>query len=235
MELLQNILDNSSTPILTAFILGLITALSPCPLATNIATIGYIGRQIDNQRTLFLRGILYMVGRIMVYTLLAILLIWLIGKGTSTFGIQRSISHYGELLIGPCLILIGTFMLVTDKISLPSFGQFSGGERLSTHGNLGALALGIIFALAFCPTSAMFYFGMLIPMASASSAGWLLAIIYAAGTAIPVVIVAWALAFSTQSIGRIYGHMQTIQKYLNLIVALLFIGIGIYYCITIYF
>ena len=235
MELLQNLLDNSSTPVLTAFVLGLITALSPCPLATNIATIGYIGRQIDNQRTLFLRGILYMVGRIMAYTLLALLLIWLIGKGTSTFGIQRAINHYGELLIGPCLILIGAFMLVADKISLPTFSQFSGSDRLITHGNLGALALGIIFALTFCPTSAMFYFGMLIPMASASSAGWLLAIIYAAGTAIPVVIVAWALAFSTQSIGRIYGHMQTIQKYLNLIVALLFIGIGIYYCITIYF
>ena len=235
MEFLQNLLDNSSTPIITAFLLGLITALSPCPLATNIATIGYIGRQINDQRTLFLRGFLYMVGRILAYTLLAILLIWLINKGTSTFGIQKNISHYGELLIGPSLILFGAFMLVADKISFPSFNQFSGGERLSSHGNFGAFLLGVIFALAFCPSSGIFYFGMLIPMASASNTRCLLAIIYAIGTAIPVVIVAWALAFSTQSIGKLYGHMQTTQKYLNLAVAILFIIIGIYYCITIYF
>ena len=68
MEWLQALLDNSSTPVLTAFLLGLLTAISPCPLATNIAAIGYIGKDIEDRRRVFLSGLLYTAGRIVAYT-----------------------------------------------------------------------------------------------------------------------------------------------------------------------
>lgn len=235
MQCLQYLLDSSTTPILTAFLLGLITALSPCPLATNIAAIGYIGRKINNHKQIFYNGLLYTLGRIIAYTALGIVLIILLKNGTSLFGIQKFISKYGEMILGPVLLVIGLFMLFANKLNLPSFGLKPNGEGLIKHGNLGIFLLGVLFALAFCPTSGIFYFGMLIPMSATSTIGYTLPSIFAIATALPVIIVAWVLAFSAERIGKVYGQMQTIQKYLNLVVATLFILIGIYYCITIYF
>ena len=65
MDWLQTWLDNSSTPLLTAFLLGLLTALSPCPLATNIAAVGFIGKDIEDRRKIFRNGLLYTLGRIL--------------------------------------------------------------------------------------------------------------------------------------------------------------------------
>ena len=111
MEWLQALLDNSSTPVLTAFLLGLLTAISPCPLATNIAAIGYIGKDIEDRRRVFLSGLLYTAGRIVAYTVLGLVLILVIRQGASMFGIQKFISTWGEMLLGPALIVIGLLML----------------------------------------------------------------------------------------------------------------------------
>lgn len=232
MEWLQSLLDNGTTPALTAFLLGLLTAISPCPLATNIAAIGFIGKNIENRKRLFRNGVLYTLGRIIAYTVLGIILIIILKEGTSMFGIQQFIARYGELIIGPALLLIGLFMLFSDKLNLPSFGFNGGGERLTTHGSWGAMLLGILFALAFCPTSGIFYFGMLIPMSATATAGYLLPVLFAVATALPVLVVAWVLAFSAQHIGKVYGRIQIIQKWLNIAVSILFLAIGSYYCTT---
>lgn len=232
MEWLQSLLDNGTTPALTAFLLGLLTAISPCPLATNIAAIGFIGKNIENRKRLFRNGVLYTLGRIIAYTVLGIILIIILKEGASMFGIQQFIARYGELIIGPALLLIGLFMLFSDKLNLPSFGFNGGGERLTTHGSWGAMLLGILFALAFCPTSGIFYFGMLIPMSATATAGYLLPVLFAVATALPVLVVAWVLAFSAQHIGKVYGRIQIIQKWLNIAVSILFLAIGSYYCTT---
>ena len=232
MEWLQSLLDNGTTPALTAFLLGLLTAISPCPLATNIAAIGFIGKNIENRKRLFRNGVLYTLGRIIAYTVLGIILIIVLKEGASMFGIQQFIARYGELIIGPTLLLIGLFMLFSDKLNLPSFGFNGGGERLTTHGSWGAMLLGILFALAFCPTSGIFYFGMLIPMSATATAGYLLPVLFAVATALPVLVVAWVLAFSAQHIGKVYGRIQIIQKWLNIAVSILFLAIGSYYCTT---
>lgn len=234
MEWLQSLLDNSSTPLLTAFLLGLVTALSPCPLATNIAAIGFIGREIENRRRIFRNGLLYTLGRIVAYTLLGIVLILIIKKGASLFGIQRFIGTYGELVLGPALVLIGLFILFGRRLRLPSFGFRGDGEQLARKGGWGALLLGMLFAMAFCPTSGVFYFGMLIPMSATTTGGYLLPVVFAVATALPVLIVAWILAFSVQHIGTFYGKMQSIQRWLNRIVGTLFVAIGTYYCLVIY-
>lgn len=234
MEWLQTLLDNSTAPALTAFLLGLLTAVSPCPLATNIAAIGFISKDIDDRRRIFRNGVLYTLGRIIAYTGLGIILISVLREGASAFGIQKGVSKWGELLVGPMLLLIGAFMLFGSRIKLPSFGFSGNGEGLAKKGGWGALLLGVLFALAFCPSSGIFYFGMLIPMSVTATAGWLLPVLFAVATAIPVLIVAWILAFSVQHLGEFYGRMQTFQHWLNIIVGVLFVGVGIYYCAMMY-
>ena len=234
MEWLQTIIEHSGIPVLTAFALGLLTALSPCPLATNIAAVGFIGRDIENRRRIFRNGLLYTLGRIVAYTVLGIVLIGILKGGASLFGVQKFIGKYGEMIIGPALLLIGLFMLFGHRLPLPSFGFKGDGEGWARHGGWGAFLLGVLFALAFCPTSGVFYFGMLIPMSATTTAGWLLPIVFAIATALPVLVIAWMLAFSAQHIGVVYGQMQTVQRWLNMVVGVLFTAIGIYYCITVF-
>ncbi len=234
MEWLQSMLDSSSTPAVTAFLLGLLTALSPCPLATNIAAIGYIGKHIESRKGVFVQGLLYTLGRTIAYTLLGVVLIAILRSGASVFGIQKFIATYGELILPPALLLIGLFMLFGNRLNLPSFGFGGKDEGLAQRGGFGALILGVLFALAFCPTSGVLYFGMLIPMSASATMGYLLPTLFAIATALPVIVVAWILAFSAGQIGAVYGKMQVIQKWLNIVVGILFISIGIYYCLTIY-
>lgn len=229
MDGLQTLLDNSSTPVLTAFLLGLLTALSPCPLATNIAAISFIGKEMEDRKRVFRNGLLYTLGRILAYTLLGFVLILILNEGSSMFGIQKTIGTWGERVLGPALLVIGLFMLFGDRLNLPQFGFKGNAEGLARKGGWGALLIGILFALAFCPTSGVFYFGMLIPLSATTTAGYLLPAVFAIATALPVLVVAWILAFSVQQMGCFYGRMRTVQRWMNLFVGVLFIGIGIYY------
>lgn len=234
MEFLQHILDNSNIPIVTAFVLGLLTAISPCPLATNITAIGYIGRDIESKQRIFWNGILYTVGRIIAYSVLGAILIYILHQGENMFFIQKGISKWGEMLIAPAMILIGLFMLFGDRLNLPKFG-FSGDlESDRMKGMWGSLLLGILFAMAFCPTSGVLYFGMLIPMSAQATAGYLLPVVFAFATGLPVILVAWFLAYSVAGIGTFYNRMKVIQKWFNRIVAILFILVGLYYAYTFY-
>ena len=235
MEWLQTLLDNSTAPAFTAFLLGLLTAISPCPLATNIAAIGFISKDIENRQRIFLNGMLYTLGRVIAYTLLGIILISILKEGASVFGIQKAVGKWGKLLLGPLLLIIGLFMLFGSRLNLPKFGFDGKGEGLAKKGGWGAFLLGVLFAMAFCPSSGVFYFGMLIPMSVTATAGWMLPILFAVATALPVLVVAWILAFSVEKVGEFYGKMQSIQKWLNIIVGALFVIIGIYYCIIMYF
>ena len=235
MEWLQTLLDNSTAPAFTAFLLGLLTAISPCPLATNIAAIGFISKDIENRQRIFLNGMLYTLGRVIAYTLLGIILISILKEGASVFGIQKAVGKWGELLLGPLLLIIGLFMLFGSRLNLPKFGYDGKGEGLAKKGGWGAFLLGVLFAMAFCPSSGVFYFGMLIPMSVTATAGWMLPILFAVATALPVLVVAWILAFSVEKVGEFYGKMQSIQKWLNIIVGALFVIIGIYYSVIMYF
>lgn len=234
MEWFETLIDNGSAPISTAFLLGIMTAISPCPLTANIAAIGFIGREVEDRRKIFRNGLLYTLGRVVSYTLLGLTLILILREGASLFGVRKAISEWSELVLGPLMIVIGGFMLLGDRIRLSGFGVKGNIERFADKGGIGALLIGIIFALAFCPTSGVFYFGMLIPMSATVSAGYLLPIVFAIATAIPVIVVSWILAFSVNKIGGFYGTIQKVQKIMNLIVGVLFIAIGIYYSLIRY-
>lgn len=229
MDLLQSLLDNSEIPIITAFLLGLLTAISPCPLATNITATGFISKDIEKPHRIFLNGILYTLGRIIAYSLLGAILIVILRNGADMFFIQKEISYWGELLLSPILIIVGMFMLFGDRLHLPKFG-FSANEKTEKlKGISGSLFLGMLFAMAFCPTSGLFYFGMLIPMSVAENEGFVLPVIFAIATGLPVILVAWLLAYSVASVGKFYNRIQIFQKWFNKVVAILFIIVGIYY------
>ena len=229
MDWLQTMLDNSTTPVLTAFLLGLLTAISPCPLATNIAAIGYISKDIVDRRSAFRKGLLYALGRLAAYTILGIVLIGVIRRGASMFGIQKFIGTLGEQLLGPLLIIIGTLMLFSSKLNLPQFGFKGNGEKIAKKNGWGAFLLGCLFAMAFCPSSGMFYFGMLIPMSATASMGYLMPAVFAVATALPVLIVAWILAFSASEIGKFYGMVKSMERWISFVVAIIFLLVGFYY------
>lgn len=221
-------------PVLTAFILGLLTAVSPCPLATNITAIGFVSKDIESKNRTFLYGLLYTLGRILAYSLLGALLIFMLRRGIDTFDLQSEVSRWGELLLSPVLVGVGLLMLFGDRLPLARFGISASerGERL--RGAWGSLLLGILFAMAFCPTSGLFYFGMLIPMSASATGGYALSAVYALATGLPVMAVAWIIAYSMANIAGFYHKMQVFQKWFNRFVAALFIIVGLYYAYTFY-
>lgn len=226
MELLQSLLENTELPLLTAFLLGLMTAISPCPLATNITAIGFISKDMESRKQVFINGLIYTLGRSVSYTAIGLLFFF----GASQFEFGGFIQEWGEKVIGPVLILIGLLMFGVIHIKIPGLGAASDKmQDLSGKGFWSVLLLGIVFALAFCPYSGVLYFGMLIPMTVSSVSGLYLPIIFALGTGIPVVIFAWLIAFSVGAIGSAYNNLKTFEHWFRRVVAVLFVVVGIYY------
>jgi len=226
MEFLTNLLENSTIPWLSALLLGLMTAISPCPLATNITAVGFISKDVENRNRVFVNGLLYTLGRAFSYTTIA-LVIYL---GADQFKFSGIFQRYGEKILGPLLILIGLFMLEVIKVKFPGINQLTSKmENKSKWGYFDATLLGMVFALAFCPYSGVLYFGMLIPLTVSSASGLYLPLVFAIATGIPVIIFAWILAYSVGSIGRAYLKLKNFETWFRRAVALLFILVGIYY------
>ncbi|MCF8227661.1 MAG: aromatic aminobenezylarsenical efflux permease ArsG family transporter [Bacteroidales bacterium] len=232
MEFLQEILDNTKWPIISAFILGLMTAISPCPLASNITAIAYISKDLQNRKKVFINGLVYTLGRAFSYTALGVVLF--IGAGRLNFA--GFFQQWGERILGPLLMLIGIFMLGIIRFSIPGFGNFNEKmEKVGRQGYLGVFLMGVVFALAFCPYSGILYFGLLIPMTIVSAKGLLLPLVFAAGTGLPVIIFAWLIAFTLNEVGLFYNRLKTFEKWFRKLIAIVFIAVGLYYVIIIYF
>ena len=226
MQYLQAILENSNYAALTAFILGLMTAISPCPLATNISAIGFISRDIENRRRVFIKGLVYTLGRAISYTGLGVILFF----GASKMHVTMLFQGWGEKLLGPLLIIIGLLMLDFIKIKFPGFSGLT--EKMGEHSKRsywGTLVLGMVFAMAFCPYSGVLYFAMLIPMTITSISGLYLPIVFAIATGLPVIIFAWLLAYAVGNVGKLYDRIKIFELWFRRIVAVLFIIVGIYY------
>ena len=229
MEWLQEWLESSQWPVLTAFILGLMTAISPCPLATNISAIAFISKDITNKRTVLLKGVIYTLGRAFTYTVIGLLFFFGLGEA----GLSGFFQRWGEKFLGPFLIVIGFFMLGIIKLNLPGIGKFTEKmENKAGKGYWGVFLLGVIFALAFCPYSGVLYFVMLIPMTIASAQGLYLPFVFAIATGLPVILFAWMIAYTVGSVGKIYNKIKIFELWFRRIVAVLFIGVGIYSIIT---
>lgn len=232
MDFLTSILENSTMPWLSALVLGFMTAISPCPLATNITAIGFISKDIGNRHRVFINGLLYTLGRGVSYTSIA-LIIYL---GADQFQFSGFFQRYGEKFLGPLLIIIGLFMLDIFRINFPSLGKLSSRmENKKRWSYMDAILLGIVFALAFCPYSGVLYFGILVPMTVSSASGLYLPLLFALATGIPVIVFAWVLAYTISGIGNVYSKVKTFEKWFRRAVAILFVLAGIYYIVRVYF
>ena len=227
MDFLQSLLENNNIPILSAFVLGLLTAISPCPLATNITATAFISKNIASKRKVFLSGILYSLGRAFTYTTIGFILFF----GASKFHVARFFNQNGEKYLGPVLIVIGLIMLNVIRLNFFNKMNFSDklSEKFQNKGLLGSFLIGAVFALAFCPYSGALYFGMLIPMTISSINGLYLPLIFAFGTGLPVLLFTYLLAFTASSVGTFYTRITKIEKAMRYVAGVVFILTGSYY------
>ena len=227
MDYLQSILDSYNIPIVSAFVLGLMTAISPCPLATNITATAYISKNISSKRKVLLSGILYSLGRAFSYTMIGVILYF----GASKFHVARLFQQNGEKLLGPLLIIIGLIMLNVIQLNFLGKSNFQEklSERFKGQGLWGSFLLGVVFALAFCPYSGALYFGVLIPMTISSASGLHLPIVFAIGTGLPVILFTYLLAFAAHRIGGIFNKITKVEKVMRYVAGVVFVLAGIYY------
>jgi len=227
MDIINNLIDNYNIPLLTALLLGILTSISPCPLATNITAIAYISKEIKTAKHTLLNGLFYTLGRGISYTVLATLIYF----GLSAFQISRIFQGWGDKVLGPILIIIGLIMF--GVINIKTGGNNQKIEKLkewlAKQGYIGSLLLGVLFALAFCPYSGVLFFGVLIPLVLKSAESLLLPPIFALGTGLPVIIFSFLIAFSMQKVSQAFKLVQKIEKVMRYAVALIFLITGVYY------
>jgi cytochrome c biogenesis protein CcdA len=230
-------MGESPVPIIAAFFLGLMTGISPCPLATNITAIAYISKRIDNSRHTLLTGFVYTLGRMAAYIAVASVIVFF---GMNIQIVALTLQHYGERLLGPFLVLCGIYLLdIVHFDRLPRGDWFSGftsgiSARLADKGYLGAFLLGVIFALSFCPFSAVLFFAMLIPLALGAGDPVIIPAVFALATGLPVIVTSYLLV---RGVGKCTGIVEKIgdaERWIRRAVAAVFIVVGVYYIVIIY-
>jgi len=210
----------------SAFWLGLLTSISPCPLATNIAAISFVGRDAGRTSKVLVAGSLYALGRVIAYAVIGGLVVAsILSAPGASIWLQRNIS----LFVGPLLVLVG--MVLLGLIELPVLagsGMHRLRERIQKMGLAGAVLLGLLFALSFCPVSAALFFGSLIPLAIANESSLLLPVVYGIGTGVPVIVFAIALSLGAKSLGSLFQRVTATEQKIRLFTGIVILAIGIY-------
>jgi cytochrome c biogenesis protein CcdA len=211
----------------TALWLGIMTSISPCPLATNIAAISFIGRRVGSKTTTIFSGLSYTLGRIITYIILGIVVI----KGLMSIpGVSNFLQEYMNLALGPMLIVVGIILLGIISFNLPGISAGKKSESIASRGGIaGAGILGMIFALSLCPVSAALFFGSLIPLSIKHQSPIILPLVYGIGTGLPVVLFAFLVAFGANAVARAFNRLTQIELWIRRITGVVFIMVGVYY------
>ncbi|MDD2703267.1 MAG: aromatic aminobenezylarsenical efflux permease ArsG family transporter [Candidatus Omnitrophica bacterium] len=211
----------------SALWLGILTSISPCPLATNIAAVSFLSKKIVHPLMVFLSGLAYTLGRMVAYAALG----WIIiSSFLSVPQVAQFLQKYMVKALGPLLIITGLFLLEVITLKLPGISlSQKHHNKLVESGALGAFFLGLIFALAFCPVSAALFFGSLIPLALNSKAWAFLPFIYGIGTGLPVLGFALAIALGVTSMSHWFNKVTKLEFYTRRITGVIFIVVGLYY------
>lgn len=227
-ETIYQWMNSSNFPIISALLLGVLTAISPCPLATNITAIAFISKNNSlGKKKVLLSGLLYTLGLAFTYTSIALLIIF----GASKFHVAKFFQSNGEKFVGPIMLIIGLIMLNVIKLNFLGKGNFTEkwSDKFKEKGLLGAFLLGALFAMAFCPYSGALYFGALIPMSIKNDASFIYPVFYAIGAGTLVLFFTGIIAFSISKLGKYYKAIQKTEKVMRTIAGLLFVFTGLYY------
>jgi cytochrome c biogenesis protein CcdA len=223
-------MESYAVAIASACWLGILTSISPCPLATNITAITFIGKRVGRPEYVLLTGLLYTIGRTITYVVLGALIV---ASTLAVSDISFFLQEHINKILGPILIVVGLILLGVFgmNISGPRYGKKLQ-DRVEKYGLWGAGLLGFLFALSFCPVSAALFFGSLIPIAIEQESSILMPTVYGIGTALPVVVFALLIAVSTRLVGSIFNKLTRIEFWARRITGVIFILVGIYYCLT---
>jgi len=223
-------MDTLLLGVASALWLGILTSISPCPLATNIAAISFIGSRVGSMRQVLLSGLIYALGRTVTYLALGILLLASI---QSIPEVSNFLQKYMNKFLGPILILAGMFLLELIQLNLTGSGiSKKMQQRAEKSGFLGAGILGIVFALSFCPVSAALFFGSLIPLSLKHGSSFFLPSLYGIGTALPALLFAILLTIGTQYVAMAFNKLTQIEWWAQRITGGVFVMVGIYYCLA---
>lgn len=215
-----------SLAVVTALWLGILTSVSPCPLATNIAAISFVGRRVEQPRQVVAGGALYTLGRSVTYVVLGAALVFSL---ISAPYVSNFLQTYMNKVLGPVLVLVGMFLLGLLQFRWGGPGMSAAMEHRARRAGLwGAFLLGIGFAMSFCPVSAALFFGSLVPLAVRNESAILLPTIYGVGTALPVVVFAIVVALGAHSLGRLFDQVTRVERWARRITGVVFVGVGIY-------
>jgi cytochrome c-type biogenesis protein len=225
--------DEYALAIASAFWFGILTSISPCPLATNIAAISFVGRRVDSPRQVFSAGVLYTLGRSLAYLVLGSLLV---SSMLSAPLLAHALQKYLNRALGPVLILVGLILLELIVFNLPGSGL---GDKLQkkaeSFGVWGAGLLGLLFALSFCPTSAALFFGSLLPLALHQGSGLMLPGVYGLATGLPVLLFAVLIALGANRVGQAFNRIMVFERWARRLTGVLFLLVGVYYCLMTFF
>ena len=218
----------------TAFWLGMLTSVSPCPLATNIAAISFLARDVGKPGRVLLSGLLYTLGRTIVYVALGVIIVYALQGSQSGMGsVSRFLQKYLNVILGPVLILVGMVLLglleFGGSVNMAGKGLQ---DRAAKGGIWWALPLGVLFALSFCPISAGIFFGSLIALSTQSRSALLIPTLFGIGTAVPVIAFTLLVAFAAQYVGKAFNRLKQIERWVRAATGVVFIVAGIYYCLT---
>ncbi|HPB31967.1 MAG TPA: aromatic aminobenezylarsenical efflux permease ArsG family transporter [Candidatus Sumerlaeota bacterium] len=218
----------------TAVWLGIFTSISPCPLATNIAAVSYIGKRLENPFKVFLYGISYTLGRAFAYVLVGVLVV---SSLLSAPHLSHFLQKYMNRFLGPLLILVG--MVLLEMIPLMPSGSGMTDKlkkRMENWGIAGAFGLGVIFALSFCPISAALFFGSLIPLAVDRESGILMPTLYGIATGLPVLLFALLISFGAKGLmGKVFSNIVRFEKGARMVTGIIFIAAGLYFILAFVF
>lgn len=219
--------------ILTALLLGFLMILDPCTLFTSIAAIGYIDKEIGNRRKVLTNGLMFVLGKLVTYVLLACPFL----MGAQTEGVQHLLEHWGEPLLAAFMLICGVLLLFAGRHHHEhDHGLSKWLKNADSRSSwLWSFMLGIFFAIAFCPHRLVYFFTMVdLAITLPATWNWLLPIVFGLGTGLPIMIIAWLISYSAVSVSTLTARLQSVEKWIRYISAVLFIGFGIYLTIHIF-
>jgi len=226
-------MDDTWLAIGSAIWFGILTAISPCPLATNIAAVSFIARRVDNPKAAIATGVLYAIGRSAVYVTLGALLVASVLAAPS---VSHWLQKYMNKILGPLLIVVG--MILLDLINVGSVGAGLGqrvGKRVEGWGIWAGLALGVVFALSFCPSSAALFFGSLVPLSIKYESSLLLPSLYGISTALPVIIFAVLIAVGAKAVGSTFNKVASFERWARRVTGIIFVAVGVFFALRFVF
>lgn len=222
-------MDGFFTGFVSALWLGILTSISPCPLATNIAAISFLSKKIVHPKAVLLSGFFYTLGRTLSYAVLGFVII---SSLFSVPALANFLQKYMNKAFGPILIVTGLFLLDVFKLNIPSFSLSQKHQtKLAESGIGGSFVLGLIFALVFCPISAALFFGGLIPLALNNKMGITLPFVYGVGTGLPVLLFAFLIALGVTSLSHWFNRLAKLEYFMRKITGIVFIVVGLYYAL----